>query len=68
MPTSKQTLIPIDFFSLPTKKAVSKHKRLEKKANPHLTKITKKKKKTGYKASNGAKRFSQYLKDINYNC
>jgi hypothetical protein len=67
MPRSKQTLIPIDYFFYPTKKVVSKHKGLEKKANPHLIKRTKKTKKTGYKASKGAMRFAQHLKDINYN-
>jgi hypothetical protein len=59
----KQTLIPLDFLSQPTRKAQATHKRLEKKANK---KKTPSKKKT-YKASKGAQRLSHYLKTIDYN-
>ena len=64
----KQTLIPVNFFSYPSKKSVNAHKRLEKKVNPHLNKKTKGKvaRKPGYRPSAGAKRFVKYLEDINY--
>jgi hypothetical protein len=54
----KQSLIPLDFLVLPTKKAQATHKRLEKKVNKMKTR----QKKQTYKASKGAKLLSLYLK------